>query len=281
MDSLGATNRFTVQIKGSTQSVQADQLQPRGRHPDGVVVALPSRVPLAAEIANVLQVPADVFIVHGLGASARGNSQITALLAQLQRGNPDLRVLEIEKRSRTTSWLNGSAGDDDVLHKTGWPVVVLGPHYTETEALPARLRNVLCATDLSAGAAGALLYAYAVARKQQARLVVLQVEDSGDGELSEQEALLKGLRTWLESQALAQGEEALPDVRCTVRFGKPEQKILETAAELHSNMIVMGTRGLGAAENTTHFAGHTVCEVVSSAYCPVLMVPAAVQELVV
>jgi nucleotide-binding universal stress UspA family protein len=280
MDSLGATSRFTVQIKGRTQSVHADQLQPRGRQPDGVVVALPSRVPLAVETANALRVPADLFIVHGLGASARSNSRITALLTQLQLGNPDLRVLEIQKQSRTTSWLNGSAGDD-VFHKTGWPVLVMGPHYTEAEAPLARLPNVLCATDLSAGAGSALLYAYAIARKQQARLVVVQVEDSCDGEVSEQEALLKGLRTWLKGQALEQGEEALSDVPCTVRFGKPEQKILETAAELRSSMIVMGAHGLGAAENAAHFAGHTVCEVVGSAYCPVLIVPAALQELLV
>ena len=120
-----------------------------------------------------------------------------------------------------------------------------------------------------------------MARKQHAKLVVLQVEDSGDGEVSEQEALLKGLRGWLEDQALAQGEEALSDARCRVRFGKPEQKILEAAAELRSSMIVMGARGLGAAEKATHFAGRTVCEVVSSAYCPVLMVPAALQQRVI
>ena len=278
MNSLDATNRFTFQIKGSAQTVPANQLQPRAAQPDAAVVALPHRIPLAVEIANALRVPADLFVVHGLGAAARSSSQISVLLTQLQLGNPDLRVLEIQRRSRIGSWLNGTSGEG-LFNKTGWPVLVLGPHYSDTEAPPARLRNVLCATDLSAGSANALLYASAVARKQQAKLVVLQVEDSGEGEVSEQEALLKGLRAWLQGQA--QGEEALAEAPCTVRFGKPEQKILETAAELRSSMIVMGARGLGATANSAHFAGSTVCEVVGSAYCPVLMVPAAAQELVV
>lgn len=280
MHSSDATHRFSFQIKDSAQSVHANRLQPRSARAEAAVLALPSRVPLAVEIANALQVPADLFIVHGLGASARSASQITDLLTQLQLGNPDLRVLEIQKESRITGWLNGPAGED-LFHRTGWPVLVLGPRYTETEAPPARLRNVLCATDRSDGASNALLHAYAVARKHQAKLVVLQVEDSGDGEVSEQEALLKGLRAWLHGQALAQEEEALSASPCTVRFGKPEQKILETAAELRSSMIVMGARGLGAAVTAGHFAGHTVCEVVSSAYCPVLIVPATQQELVV
>lgn len=278
MGSPNATHRLTYQIRAG--AVPATQLTSQVAQPHAAVVALPRHVPLAVEIADALRVPPDLFIVHGLGVSEQKGSDITRLLTQLQLGKPDLRVLEIQKRSRIESWFNGSAAEE-VFRKNGWPVLVLGPHYCQTEAQSPRLRNVLYATDLSAGSVNALFHAYIVAAKQQAKLVVLQVEDSGDGEVSEQETLLNGLRAWLRGQALAEEEAGLAEVPCAVRFGKPEQKILETAAELRSSIIVMGARGLGANGKTTHFAGRAVCEVIASAYCPVLVVPATVQELVI
>lgn len=275
MNSFDATSHFTFRIKSKINPlpVPASQLQPRAAYPDAVVVALPRRIPLAVEIARALHLSPDVFVVQRPGLPGQRESEIAGLLSQLQQRHPDLRVTEIQKQARIGKWLNGSA-TEPLFRTVAWPVLVLGPHCFEEDPPRTRSRNILYATDLSAASLDALHYAHAMAKDHEAKLIVLQVEASGEGDFSEHEVVLKGLRDWLQSQELAETEGTPAKAACIVRFGKPEQKILETAAELGSGMIVMGAHGLGAASETRiHFAGRTAYEVVCSAYCPVLIVP--------
>src|SRR5260370_1294467 len=107
----------------------------------------------------------------------------------------------------------------------------------------------------------------------------LRVESEwGEGATCEYDVALEGLRDWLRGQAVGQEEQASRRIGCVVRFGQPEQKIPETAAELRCDMIIMGARGLGANPHKPgHFVGGTAYEVACSSYCPVLVVPEPVK----
>jgi nucleotide-binding universal stress UspA family protein len=255
----------------------ATEMQPSTRR-EAVILSLPQRVPLAAEIAKALGIPPDVFVVQALGVCGLRESAIIGLLKQLEESHPDLRVLEINKRTRIGKWLNGSV-TEALFQRAGWPVLVLGPHSFETDILQIGVRNVLCATDRSAASVHALQYASRVAKDHEAKLFVLQVEsESGEGATCEYDVALEGLRDWLRGQAVGQEERASRRIGCVVRFGQPEQKILETAAELRCDMIIMGARGLGANPHKPgHFVGGTAYEVACSSYCPVLVVPEPVK----
>jgi nucleotide-binding universal stress UspA family protein len=259
----------------ATAPVLADELQPRGARAEGVVLALPARVPLAVEIAKALHVAPDIFVVQRYGIPGNGHKEsgTTRLLAQLQKRHPDLRVMEIQKQARVGRSLKGSV-TEALFRKNRWPVLVLRPQALDASSVGAGFRRVLYATDLSAESVPALRYASSIAKDRSTKLFVLQVETAEEGDSFEQQVALRCLCDWVQGQELEQKEASLRGARCVARFGNAAQKILETAAELKSDMIVMGAHGRGLTPgNESTFVGETAYEVACSSYCPVLIVP--------
>ncbi len=63
-----------------------------------------------------------------------------------------------------------------------------------------------------------------------------------------------------------------------VETGAVEERILNLAAELNADMIVMGVRGAGAFAQTASHFGSIAHKVVSFALCPVLTVGEAEKD---
>ena len=91
----------------------------------------------------------------------------------------------------------------------------------------------------------------------------------------------EALQNWLDGHLLAHGGEAFGRAQCLVKFGKPEQGIPEAANELHSDVVVMGARGLSAlSAGRNNFIGSIAYEVACSSERPVLIVPQTATRLV-
>ncbi len=200
-------------------------------------------------------------------------SSIGDLLRDLESRRPDLLILATHGREGIKKMLIGSI-TEEVFRRVEWPVLVLGPHTRREDTPPIRFRKVFCAIDLSAASVSALRYAAAMAEDHEAQLIVLHVETGSiEGFSFDRVMALQGLRDWVHSHVLAQGD-VLRKAEYEIEFGQPENEILKAAAEFRPDAIVIGARGLGAAAGlASHFVGGTAYEVATQSNCPVLIVP--------
>jgi len=257
----------------ATAPVAAPKLQPRDARVEGVVLALPERIPLTATIAQSLGLHGDIFVVRTAGVHGQQESALAGLLRELEECHPELRMLEFQQRSKVGKWLNDSV-TESLFRRNRWPVLVLRPQVYETNNARKGFRKILYATDLSVESVHALRYVSSFAQERSTKLFALHVDTTEEGDPFQQQVAHRGLCNWIQGQALELEEPSLGAAGCVVRFGNPAQKILETAAELQSDMIVLGARGCGSMPTEeSHFIGETAYEVACSSYSPVLIVP--------
>ena len=199
---------------------------------------------------------------------------IGLLLKELEEYRPELLVLACHGREGLQKWLRGSVAEE-VFRQVEWPVLVLGPGSSQEETvLQKQFENILYATDLSHVSVTALHYAAGIAHDHEAQLTALYVEaDPGQGYSFDRTMAEVRLRDWLHERIVGLSS-ALVGAHCVVDFGKPEIKVVEAAAQLHSDVLIIGARGLGAVSGpASHFLGGTAYAVVCSSPCPVLIVP--------
>jgi nucleotide-binding universal stress UspA family protein len=156
-----------------------------------------------------------------------------------------------------------------------------------------RIDHVLYATDLSQNAVFAFRYAIHCAMKHNARISLLHVLEplsATSGALAEamlSREQLQTLRNDKRAQTLDQirrriehiCEKELPDdPECRARIasilvseGFAADEILQKAAELNCDLIIMGTHGKGFMANT--FLGSTAKRVLRRTRRPVFVVP--------
>lgn len=139
--------------------------------------------------------------------------------------------------------------------------------------------HILVPVDFSPYADHALVYALGLADKLQARLTLLHVMQpiplgAGDALTVFPPAYLQELETEAQhslEQALQRVHDAGLQGDTTLVYGVPFQRIVDTARDLHADLIVMGTHG---RTGLTHVLLGSVAEkVVRLAPCPVLVIP--------
>ena len=138
-------------------------------------------------------------------------------------------------------------------------------------------RSILCAVDFSAQSATALRHAAAMARRSRGRITVLFVNDpllntAAAAVAYDMRALaratLRELRSFVR-RSLPRG--ASPSIRYLAALGTPAREILKTAAQRRSDLVVVGTEGLGGTRKL--FFGSTTEQLLRQANIPVLAVP--------
>jgi len=137
-------------------------------------------------------------------------------------------------------------------------------------------RSILCAVDFSPQSATALRHAAAMAKRSRGRMTVLFVNDplliAAAAAAYDTRALgratLRELRSFVR-RSLPRG--ASPSIRYLVALGRPAREILKTADRLRSDLVVVGTEGLGGARKL--FFGSTTEQLLRTASIPVLAVP--------
>jgi universal stress protein A len=118
--------------------------------------------------------------------------------------------------------------------------------------MPPQIKTILVPVDFSAGSNCAVEWAQALAAAFEARLVLLHVIDTSANALiggpggvlapPPPAALYDELRDEAKS-AMAALSARMPAATALLREGAPRQEILSAAAEVHADLIVMGTHG--------------------------------------
>jgi nucleotide-binding universal stress UspA family protein len=148
------------------------------------------------------------------------------------------------------------------------------------------IEKILVALDGSEPAGRALDFALDLAEKYSAEIVLLSVVQHvvmpGISYLTKPVLLpvavgkyteeLKANHKKVLSEALKKVKKIKPNLRVSTKLveGRPSNKIVETAKEGNFDIIVMGSRGLGAIKE--FFLGSVSDRVADEATCPVLIV---------
>jgi nucleotide-binding universal stress UspA family protein len=145
-----------------------------------------------------------------------------------------------------------------------------------------RLERILVPVDLSAGTAGTLRYARALASGLGGWLDLLHAvrlnivgEEYGVARSRLIRELGEAARNRLAGWVALAGDDSVP-TRILIREGRPDEAILEEARENPASLIVMATGRQG--EHSRWHRPKTVARVIREAPCPVVVLPAGPAE---
>jgi nucleotide-binding universal stress UspA family protein len=161
---------------------------------------------------------------------------------------------------------------EKVLRRATRPVLTVPPRAQATSRLP--FKRLLCPVDFSESSIAALELAFSFAQEGDAGITILHVlewPETAVGELFD----AAEWRRRREQEAAEHLERLVPaTVRdwCTpatrVGHGKPYREILQVAAEIEADLIVIGVQGRNALD--LMLFGSTTNQVIRRATCPVL-----------
>jgi nucleotide-binding universal stress UspA family protein len=203
------------------------------------------------------------------------------ILAQAERLRADLIVMGTHGRTGFQRLLLGSV-TDKVLRTARQPVLTVGAPAGEQDTTAA-FKRILCAIDFSECSIAALTYAVSLADGADAHLGAVNVIEwtpIGYDPLGGPAVDLAGYRMAAETTARERLHKVVHDSAPTlaveeiVTSGKPHHEILRIAAELRSDLIVLGIHGRNPIDRMLF--GSTAEPVVRRATCPVLTVRADV-----
>lgn len=144
----------------------------------------------------------------------------------------------------------------------------------------AAFRRVLVPLDFSRSSLGAYAVAMALARRQEAELILLHVLDLRTFAAMEKLGIkvppdkLKMIRHRVRlSLRGLMGSSKVAKMRRILREGEPFTEIMKAARAEKVDLIVIGTYGGHTGEVEKIFFGSTAEKVVRAAPCPVLCVP--------
>jgi nucleotide-binding universal stress UspA family protein len=141
---------------------------------------------------------------------------------------------------------------------------------------PRPFANILCPIDFSEHSRAALRVASELASDWAVRMTVLYVHDptiAGVEAIVFPDCSLTDLRVEIKKFAatvMTPGRACAPTTRYVAVIGKPGREILRVATRFRSDLIVMGSRGLGGL--TKLLLGSTTDRVVHHATVPVLAI---------
>jgi nucleotide-binding universal stress UspA family protein len=248
---------------------------------DSIVLTSADRDQLLAEMKRFIeaestpQVPIDAMLREG--------RTVGEILRQAADLNADLLIMGTHGRSGFERLLLGSI-TEKVLRKAACPVLTVPPRHPDAvPATPVLFKQILCPVDFSACSLRALKFALSLAQEADAHLTVVHVmlygldatPDRYDTVITDDRVTIADYQRRREEDARKRLNAAVPDsvsaycsVETMVSSGNPSREILRIAAEQHTDLIVIGVEGRGAAD--LMFLGSTTNHVVRAATCPVL-----------
>jgi nucleotide-binding universal stress UspA family protein len=196
-----------------------------------------------------------------------GEGNVADVLEEwVQTYSADLVVVGTISRAGWGKVVLGSVAEQ-VIREATCPVLTVGPQVTTLAS--DGVHSIICATDFSSASLRALEFAVSLAHEYKAHLTLVHVIE---GSLRDSPRL-----------AIQQNENRLRDMippepellyrpEVVVETGAVADRILNLAADLSGDFIVMGVRGAGAfAQAASHF-GSIAHRVVALAHCPVMTV---------
>ena len=155
---------------------------------------------------------------------------------------------------------------EEVIRKSQCPLLTIGAQ--SRYAADSELKSIVYATDFSPESLEASRYALSLAQEFQARITLLHVVEGLEPTLLDERAsTAKPYKLWL-AKLIPDEVRLWCELEVAVEFGRPAERILQTAWENHADLVVVGARGL---ERLTS-PGLNVRKVMCNASCPVLTV---------
>jgi nucleotide-binding universal stress UspA family protein len=177
-----------------------------------------------------------------------------------------LVVIGTHGRSGATKVIMGSVAEE-LFRKSPCPVLSVGPNVCGEPETLTEMRTILCPIDFRPESLAAIPYATSLAEQNQARLYLLYVAGGAVDELPDA-SLKAALRALIPSEA-----ELWCEPKALIESGAPADKIVELAAELGVDVIVLAVKSAEQlATKPPHIALETAYKVVTKSICPVLTV---------
>jgi nucleotide-binding universal stress UspA family protein len=200
----------------------------------------------------------------------------------------DLLVIGTRGRGGLKKLALGSVAEE-LLRVAPCPVMTLGPKADIAAVTCGKgFRRVLFATDFGKGSAKALPLALALARKQQAKLILLHMIDpmpvtsASLSAYAPAGAAANEVKEWegtSRQKCLQQLRECLPadtnidrEIEFVVGTDFLSEGVLTASEKFGADLIVMGATRTASAKVAAHIPWSAVHEVVRQARCPVLTV---------
>ena len=207
---------------------------------------------------------------HAVVAKGRASAQI---LEQAVSRQADLIVMGTHGLGGFERFMLGSVAER-VLRKAMCPVLTVPPASATAAKVP--YTRLLCPVDFSETSLAALQFAFSVAEEADAHLTILHVFDwPADEGLLVERFDAREFREVVENEVRERLDSLVTDdvrtwCKPTTRivYGKPYRRILETAEQEESDLIVIGVRGRNPVD--VALFGSTTNHVVRRASCPVL-----------
>lgn len=210
---------------------------------------------------------------------SRGDDVWSLVEAKQKELGSDLIVLGTHGRTGLNKLLLGSVAER-VLRMSTVPVMTVGPRVAPGLECDGKFHRVLLATNLAPESTAAAEYAAALAKRDQAELVLLhacklskKTKSDKFSEPSVAEVLHQLHELVGDADTLAGPPETL------VEFGKAGTQIVEVAKRKKADLIVMGVRRMRSVLAATHLDIGTNHSVVAHAPCPVLTVRQSVRRM--
>jgi len=191
----------------------------------------------------------------------------TALLKVAEQDDTDLIVAGTHSRSGLERLVLGSVAEQ-LIRNAVCPVLTVGPHARQPGDGPLVFRSIVYATDFSAKAAKAAVFALSFAQDSGAHLYFCYVAGAGSG--AEE-------RKFMDSRFKADLKRMIPESSyewCTpetvVEHGDASKAILELAGQVGADLIVLGARK--ASFWLTHVEHGLTPDLLAEATCPVMTV---------
>jgi nucleotide-binding universal stress UspA family protein len=177
-----------------------------------------------------------------------------------------LVVIGTHGRSGATKVIMGSVAEETFRHSR-CPVLTVGPNVCGEPETFSDMRTILCPIDFHPESLAALPYATSLAEQNEARLYLVYIAGGAVDELPAP-SLKAALRALISPEA---GLWCEP--KAFVESGNPANKIVELAAELSADVIVLAVKTAERLANKPpHLALETAYKVVTESICPVLTV---------
>lgn len=175
----------------------------------------------------------------------------------------DLIVVGTHGRGGFKKLILGSVAEE-IIREAPCPVMGVGPQVPSRAQLAGNMRHILLATDFGGGSLAALKYAVSFAEENRARLTVVHVVDHRDAPRAPNEDAFQLL--------LSSDLNLVSPPDLLVKSGAPAEVILELAAEMQSDLIVVGVHETPAGALSTRAAWPTLHRLLCEAQSPVLTV---------
>ncbi len=189
------------------------------------------------------------------------------LLNLAREQDADLIVAGTHSRTGLERLVVGSTAEELIRH-AHCPVLTVGPHAAPLPDGPLVFQKIIYATDFSAEAAKAAVFALSFAQDSGAHLYychIARTQDTPEERKSQDVIFKAALRKMIPESSY---EWCSPEV--VVEHGNAAESILGLAGRIHADLIVLGARN--ASFWLTHVEHGLTPDLLAEATCPVMTV---------